>query len=167
MGQIVTLETRVIKPSQTYLRPEYDCPPGRESSLAYHFRIYHEGKEDSLMPSAIRMDPYRGDYITIDGHHRIVMADLFGRKVKAYLVENSWDIINVDKFAKTEEHRKTLTWTNHLIKRRFETVLEFRKELEEEKLCSFSDLRGDYAYLVSLEKAKKYFLGKDGKDNKA
>lgn len=82
MGEIIRANASEVYPYQTYAR--FD-------SLMKLLPIFNEGREDELFPCIVGRFPQ--GLITIDGHQRLTLADLFGKKLSLYIMDNEGDLI--------------------------------------------------------------------------
>ncbi|MEA3378879.1 MAG: hypothetical protein U9Q69_04535 [Nanoarchaeota archaeon] len=146
MGIIKTLRTEIIRPTQ----------PGLTFyQLRYVLWFHASGNKNDLGIVAVEYDEKNENYLTLDGHHRIAIAELYGESLEAYVAQSKFDLMKQENFPNLS--KDALEMMNLNINWRFSDVL---MNVEFFDLCgprSFKDLRNKYDYMKNLESALKHF----------
>lgn len=84
MGQLITLKTSVIKPSQNFLK---------KGTVDFILACYRNNEMNSLPPAPIvRRHPTIPDiYVAIDGHNLLAVHEFLGVDSEVYLVHDAKD----------------------------------------------------------------------------
>ncbi|MCH8004200.1 MAG: ParB-like nuclease domain-containing protein [Nanoarchaeota archaeon] len=145
MGELVQVRTKLIRPMEDELFPTF---------LDYVLSHYVFNQQQKLNPPAVRA--HEDGYFVLDGHHRLVIADLHGvESIDVYVAEHSHDILKPEQVPSISED--ALDSTNSTIDNNFDVAIRFANKLEEMGLRTFTDLRNKYPYLRSLDALKDYF----------
>jgi len=140
MGKIVRLSARRVRPVQKLIEP---------ASLAYLLPFFREGRTGELVPPAVREFP---EYMALDGHTRLFLADLFGVEMDAYVPENKYDGMRQVDFPSLPA--KDIIHANLIIQIAFEVAPQAAGNMEGQGIMTFADLRRHYRIddLESLER---------------
>ncbi len=103
MGQIIQAKAADIIPCQSRVSVE---------QLAKLFPFFKEGKHLELFPPAVHRIS-RGD-IVLNGHHRLVLADLFDVELNIYRAEDELDLITEESYPQLDP--LYISETNNLIR---------------------------------------------------
>ena len=126
MGYTVRLSPGVARPTQK--RIDY-------TSLGWMLHLYKEGREHELLPPVARYFP---EHFSIDGHNRMLLADLFHRDLDVYVPKHEEDILDPSRFPSQKE---AVAETNLRIQTAFGVVIRSAAQMEKEGIMTFEDLR--------------------------
>ena len=86
MGRIMTQKASLVRPSENGIRAK---------DLASLLPFFKEGRQGNLFPAAVRTFP---DFMAINGHHRLFLADLFDVEIGMFGVEREYDLMHISDF---------------------------------------------------------------------
>jgi len=131
-------------PSQDFLK---------EKTVAYILRCYFQKKEEDLPPSPIvRVDPETKKYIAIDGHNLLAVNDLLNKKTKVYIALSPHDTIVIPETGLPE----SIIQRNKDLKEKYDSCILEAKSVTKKGITSFTILRKQYPFLLTVSNAKKY-----------
>lgn len=130
MGLIIRQKAELVRPSQRRI-----CIEG----LAGLLQFFKEGRHGELFPPAVRTFP---DFMAIDGHHRLFLADLFDLELDMYCVEREGDLMRRDEFPQYDGH---FLWeTNIVVAFNYDKIPRCVGSLEKGGIVTFEDMRHYY-----------------------
>jgi hypothetical protein len=148
MGIFIKLKTNETRPREIAL-------PITERRLLYLWGLidcYLQNKGEEIVPPAVKMLD-EGKYVTVDGHHRLLIADLFYGESKVYVPEHKMDVFTTEMIPGVCEFaRKDL---NSTIERIFDIA---DKIFHVHRGTSYSDIRQteEFYFLKDIESARKF-----------
>lgn len=148
MGYFTQLKTADIAPREAFA-------PQKERRFLYIWGLidcYLQGEGDSIAPPAVkRLDDIK--YVTVDGHHRLLVADLFKGETRVYVPESKLDIFTEEMLpGVTEFCRNDLNYSISEMFDLADKIYHVKKDL------TFSDIRRseDFMFLKDIDSAKRF-----------
>ena len=144
MGEIISARLSDIQPS------EEDQPIPR--SLISLLGLYLNKEEGKLIPPIVRDSPI--GLVTLDGRHRLLLEDLFGKQeVNLYLANSERDFMPTDLFPDSIEQVSE----SNLNLFRYNLAMPIAQRLKDNGINTYRDLRSTISHLKSLQTARSYY----------
>jgi len=143
MGDVIVVNPSIIRPTEIDIR---------EESLRRVFEYYSVGRQEELGPPAVRR--HYDEYYTLDGHHRLAVADMLGLSIPVYLANDFGDFMRHQDFSMMEQ--RFLDIMNEKIELRFDYCIYLAQGMNKEGVSSFYHLRQRYGFLNSASTLEEY-----------
>ncbi len=141
MGQIIQRKAADLIPSQ---------PNVSLSQLAKLLPFFKERKHQELFPPAIH--PVSGGDVVLNGHHRLVLADLFDVELNIYRAEDELDLMDIKSYPQLNP--TYISETNNLIRGNYSCGERYAVNMREGGYNSIRDLREKNS--VTLERIERF-----------
>ncbi len=138
MGDVIVVSPSIVRPTEIDLR---------EDSLRGILSFYSNGREKEIAPPAVTI--YNKEYLTLDGHNRLAIADLLGISIPVYVADNFGDFMRPERFPLIDY--KFLSEMNENIEMRFSYCAYTLNKLEDQGIFSFYQLRQRYGFMDSMD----------------
>ncbi|MDI6738470.1 MAG: hypothetical protein QME12_08245 [Nanoarchaeota archaeon] len=127
MGTIIRLNPADVIPYQTYVVLD---------KVAKVLPFFRESRHCNLFPCVVGQ--LSAGRVVIDGHHRFLLADLFGAGLNAYLAESESDLMDLRAFPQYDSD--LLLKANILIAFTYKNAAECARMAGQGDYRTFSDL---------------------------
>lgn len=150
MGRFIRLATREIFPR------EFPFPVGNQKELYAGWLIdsYLKGEGDAIVPPAVK--PYAEHYIVVDGHFRLMVADLFTQNSRVYIPKHKLDGFTKNMIPGVSDF--TINDLNHTIEDLFD-VADRENYLPQNTSLTSLRQRPEVWFLKDIYSAKKFYDG--------
>ena len=136
----------LLKPTQ---------PDLEESRINSLLSYYFKHRRAPGPPAALKQEPNGQKFDILDGHHRLVLADLFNIDEDLFLVEHAEDCITQDIAPGLNEEQ--IKETNERIKSRFNYVDHIAWNFKKNYPPTIKALREKYRVLRNEKSAEEFF----------
>ena len=141
MGRIIQRKAADLIPCQTNVSL---------SQLAKLFHFFKERKHQELFPPVIHS--ISGGDIVLNGHHRLVLADLFDVQLNIYRAEDELDLITVESYPQLNQ--TYISETNNLIRGNYSCGERYAFNIRSGGYNSIRDLREKNG--VTIERIERF-----------